>query len=537
MPSTGFQRTLSHLATTPNGSAAEVLIEGIQGPSPQVRNGSLAALARRSDEHSQQRLLDIFSELSSAEIQALENAPRNLRKTLRKVLADHESDSAEAACHFILACRAFDEFPALVAAATDPEHPGGDAMACTAQKLAQTLHDEILAYRRAPSGRDPSFARRWATTALTRAVERFDDHRRIELLDAFLLITTPGNHALTQLLTDETHPAHESLKAMLRTSTSMGAVQVLAGVYDDPTAPLPLLEVAADRTDAQFRNLFLQSLDYPASPRILENVGRLRRLPLLEKPSVDWFTLGSESQCLAVQLVAASKFSRRTKLAILNKILDEGAPTARIAACESLVAIELPEVVQRLESLLEDSDPKLVVAAATALRRKGYTGAIETLAGLLQHRDADVRTAAKTGLRDFTFLRYVGEFDRMNDALKSKLGQIVRDTDATATQQLERELKAASLHRKLRGMQMAASMQMADQVLDTLVGHTTHPDAAIRAEAIATLSTTGDPTARRAIAQTLHDANALVRNRAAQALSQWGTGTQQQRVQQTGTAQ
>lgn len=520
MPSTGFQRTLSTLARTPNGSAAEVLVHGIGGPSPQVRNGSIAALARRRDEASQMRLLDVFPELTSDEVQALGDAPRNLRGTLRKVLANHESESSEAACHFILACQAFDEFPALVAAATDLEHPGGDAMALTAQKLARTLHDEIVAYRRAPSGRDPSFARRWALTALTRSVERFEDHRRVELLDAFLLITTPGNHLLTQLLTDETHPAHEPLKTMLRVSSSVGAVEVLASVFDDPAAPLPLLEVVAERTDAQFCSLFLQALEYPASPRALENAGRLRKLSLLEKPTADWFEMSPESQCTAVQLVSASKFSRRTKLGILDSFLESGAPAARMVACEKLAAIELPEVTKRLESLLADPDPKIVATAATTLRRKGYSGAIEQLAALLQHNDSEVRGAAKAGLRDFTFLRYVGEFDSLDPAAQRKLGLIVRDTDPLAIEQLERELTAASLHRKLRGMQMASAMMVVDEILETIVLRSSHPDAAVRAEAITTLALASEPAARKAIEKTLQDANALVRNRAAQAIAQ-----------------
>ncbi len=214
---------------------------------------------------------------------------RGFRTTLRKMVAEYDGESSRAACHFIMSRRAFDEFPALVTAAIDPQHPGGDAMASTVLDLARALHEEIVAYRRAPAGRDPSFARRWALTALAKAVDRFREHRRMELIEAFLLITTPGNHTLIQLLNDQSHPVHEPLLSMLRTSPSLGAIDVLAKIYDDPQAPLALLELAAQRTDAHFRNLFLQSIGNPPSPRTLENVQRVKRLQLLEKPEGDWF--------------------------------------------------------------------------------------------------------------------------------------------------------------------------------------------------------------------------------------------------------
>ncbi|QDU56408.1 HEAT repeat domain-containing protein [Aeoliella mucimassa] len=521
MPVSGFQLTLSTLSRTPNQSAADVLVHSIEEISPAVRNGAIAAFARRSDELSQRRLLEIIPMLSRDELAALDDLPRKLQTTLRKMIAEHDIESTRAACYFITSNLAFDEFPAVVTAACDPDHPGGDVMSSTALTLARALHSQIVAYRRAPGGRDPSFARRWALTSLAKAVDQFQEHRRTELLEAFLLITTPGNHTLTQLLTDPEHPAHDSLMTMLRDSPSIGAIELLAKLFEDPQSPIELLEIAVDRTDEHFRSLFLQAITYPISSRVRDNVKRLKRIRLLEKPEEDWFTLPPQAQAVALEMLSASRLSRRIKLNIFQVMLTNGAPLARLVCCNSIGRIELPEARATLEKLLSDSDPQIIAAAGRALRRTGSESAVKELASLLEHTDQTVRKIAKDGLSDFTFMRYVSQFDEMDTGSRKELGCIVLETDATAIEQLRHEITAASLSRKLRGMQMASAMGAVDDLIPTITKQTGHQDAAVRAEAALTLARSPSDDAREAIEAAMKDANALVRNRATQALRTW----------------
>ena len=526
MSQSGFQLTLSTLARIPNHSAGEVLLQGIDGISPEVRNGTIAALSRRRDEFSQRLMLNAIPQFSRQELDALEDLPRKLQTTLRKMIAEQNTDSAWTACHFILSHRAFDEFPAIVTAACDSSHPGADMMASTALELAQAMHKQIMQYRRSPSGRDPSFARRWALAALAKAVDRFHEHHRIELLEAFLLITTPGNHTLSQLLVKGGHPAHEAFVTLLRDSPSLGAIELLAKLFEDVQTPTPLLEIMAERTDDHFRGIFLQSFRYPVNNRVKENIQRLKRIPLLESPDESWFDLPAEAQAVAVEMVTASRLSRRTKLRIYDAVLQAGASLARMACCTAIGRIELPEARARLERLLKDDDPQVMAAAGRSLRRHGSQNAVAQLASLLEHGDDEVREAAKAGLSDFTFMRYVAQFDEMDSSTRRELGPIVRETDESATDQLKREIGAASLTRKLRGMQMAAAMGSVDDILSTVIKQTEHQDAAVRAEAVLTLARSKKDEAREATERATKDPNALVRNRAAQALRSWNASSE-----------
>ncbi len=196
-----------------------------------------------------------------------------------------------------------------------------------------------------------------------------------------------------------------------------------------------------------------------------------------------------------------------------------------MAAAEALGGIELPEATSRLERLLSDGEPQMVAVAARALRRHGYAGAVQHLANLLSHADQGVRAVARSGLGDFTFLRYVAQFDQMDGRMRTELGNIVRESDLTAIDQLAREIAAATLPRKLRGLQMATAMNAVDDLLDLVAAQGRHPDAAVRSEAVLALSMATNPSVEGEIEAATRDANVLVRNRAKELLREF-TGRQ-----------
>jgi len=519
MPATGFQQTLNRLLRTPNQSAAGLLEEGMRGPSAGVRNGSIAAWARRSDEPSQRAFLALFHELSDSEVGALRDIPRNFRSTLRKTLSQHDSDGTAAVCELLVRCNAFDEFPALVEAAIDPSHPDGEGLAATALQLSVAMHDRIVSYRQVPTGRDPSFARRWALTALVKAVDRYGDHHRIDLVESFLLVTSPDNHTLLRLLNDETHPCHQPLVEALRKSQSSGASELLAAMFDDPRTAAPLLEIAAQRCDADFQTRFLAAIGFPASPRSLASAGRVRKIVWLEKPSKDWSDLPAAQQATALQLGAASRLSRRSKTALADWFLEHGAPLARLAAVDCLATIQSAESMLKLEGLLEDGDASLVARAAQKLHRSGFGGAIPRLAGLLDHADVSVRKTAQFALRDFTFLKFLDEFANLDAAGQDERGRIVARSDPRAPDQLRAELQAATLSRKIRGLQMAPALGLVGEVIEKILELAEHPDVEVRCEAITALASSRDDRVRQAIEAGLSDKNASVVSRATAALA------------------
>jgi len=517
--STGFQVTLTQLAHLPNRTAAKVLGVGIDGSVPVVRAACIQAYSKRTDVYSQRNFLARLRRFTPSEIASLEVQTENFRGTIRSVLASDDDSLARAACHMVVSRRAFDEIPALVTAASRTDAEGvANAASAACLQLARTLHDAIASYSQKPSGPDPSFPRRWAVTALGKAVDQYSDHRRLELVEAFLLIAPTEHPTLLRVMCDDDHPAHETLISSLRTSPSVGAISLLARQYDNPKALKSLLEIAANRTDAAFRTAFLEALGYPVSERVLNNAMRVGRIRCIEKPTADWFELSDEQQASAMQLVGNSAFSRRTKLEIIEQFLQHSAPLARRMACNALAAISTTEAVERLEQLLDDDDLQVVALAAKALHERGVPDIAPKLSELLDNENREVSSIARIALREFTFAKFINQFDDLSQHDRDEWGQVVVHTDPTAIEQVTRELGAATLTRKLRGLQMTASMGVGEELEKILLKLSEHSDVAIRVEFVRSLAKCRSRAIGAAICDASADPNTAVRNAADQAI-------------------
>lgn len=509
------------LATTTNESAVGVLESAIDGPSLGVRRAAITAFGRRRDKTSQHRFVMRFRDFRQEELAELTELPRDFRRTLLEILDRGDPVACEAACHLLVHFAAYDELPTLVIAAARSGHPWGSGLAATALQLARRLHADVAQYQEHPRGHDPSFSRHWASNALTRAVDCFADHGRVELVDAFLLVATRDNSTLRRILSDTQHACHNTLLDSLRTSHSSGAVELLAMFFQDSTAPIEILELAAHRSDPRFRSEFLTAIGYPASPRALEGAGRVRSIEWLNKPDEQLLELRAEQQATAVQLATASRKARRDKVAFIDYLLAHGAPLARITACECLADIDCPEALTRLEQSLDDADPMLVSAAAKILRRRGNIAAVPRLAALLDHQHLAVRNSAQQALRDFTFIKYLSDFESFDPSAQRELGRIIVRTDPSSIELLRLEIIGATIQRKVRGLAMAVAMGVVDKVLPDVLKLAEHKDLEIRCDALTTLAESRQEVAREAIVAATGDPNASVRNRANDALQRF----------------
>jgi HEAT repeat protein len=517
----GFPLSMHCLARWPNQTATEVLLMAIRGPSRGVRQGALQALGRRSDRESQLQFVRLFEQLDPCDLAALPHLPLNFRRTLLEILQAQNVRDCELATRVLLHYGAYEELPTLVNAAAVPGHPWGDGLAAACFQLASRLQADVARYQEHPMGRDPSFARHWGAGALASAVDRFGDHRRVELVEAFLLLVRPDNPILRRLLDDTSHPCHQPLLTALKESHSSGAIGLMAALFEDPAAPLELVELAASRSDAAFRKAFLAALGWPLSPRALAGVRRVRRLHWLHEPDPTWLHLTETEQAAAIELATASRLTRREKLAIVDFLFASGAPLARQAACACLGRIESPDAMLRLEQALDDRDPLVVATAAKILRRTGNTRAVPQLAALLDHQHHEVRTSAQLALCDFTFVKYLADFDTFEPSLQDELGRIVSRSDPQAVEQLRGELSGATIPRKLRALHMTRSMRQVDAVLGDVLRLADHKDLEVRCEVLDTLVHSLSQEAREVIVTATGDPNPIVRKRAIEALKQF----------------
>jgi hypothetical protein len=112
---------------------------------------------------------------------------------------------------------------------------------------------------------------------------------------------------------------------------------------------------------------------------------------------------------------------------------------------------------------------------------------MERLIALLDDSAPEVRDAARSSLAEFSFSRYRGSFDSMDQASRQKIGSLVAKVDLSTPQRLGELLGAPSVSTKLRALEMVNAMGAADIVVDHLAQLVTHADPAVRIEVVTTL--------------------------------------------------
>ena len=146
------------------------------------------------------------------------------------------------ACQAAVFTRDYDLMPAFTQAASDRFNPHAGLAAAATLELAELLSDELAGPRDYRIRRDPQLQRNHVLAGLERAVTTLDNHRRGELLEAFVLLADRENAAAetTVAIADRAWTLCR-LAELLEMSSRPAAMRLLLSYLDDPTRPLAAL--------------------------------------------------------------------------------------------------------------------------------------------------------------------------------------------------------------------------------------------------------------------------------------------------------
>jgi HEAT repeat protein len=219
-----------------------------------------------------------------------------------------------------------------------------------------------------------------------------------------------------------------------------------------------------------------------------------------------------------VQAAVGSNVSRLEVLEFLRSMLERGKPGGRRAAAKALAAFHGAEANSLLMERLDDPDPQVQAALLAQLRERSIPGALTQLITALDSPHAAIREAARGSLTEFTFRRFVGTFDALEDEVRRTTGQLVKKVDLQALPLLLEELRSPVRARRLRAMSLAVAMELAREAEDELLTRLEEEDHLMRAAAVRALAASGTPRARAAIRETLGDRSATVQRVAEECL-------------------
>jgi HEAT repeat protein len=520
----GLSRTGHVLAGSPNRAVLPVLLAGLKSSSPAIRAATIRAALRRHERATHTQLIEHFASLSESDRLVVGDAhramPHHAAAALKAAILEGDATHCKSACRIIALSGDVDLVPVLVRAAEDKKHHYRAEAAATILELAMRVQQDLSRWTAGDrsAAHDPSFKRHHVLVSLEQSVSRYTQHRRKEILDAFLLLAPVDNGTLQKILRDTSHPCHAPTISQLDSTQDFGILERLVEMLHDTEAAPATLKIIARRSDERFIDLLLTSLKRPVPVRVLHNMRSLTNVAWLEEDCGRLLEVDGRAQAVAVDLALPSGLGRSAVFALLTFLLQHGLTEARRACCQALAKFDGAQADELVLQLLDDPDSGVQAAAVRQLRARRVPDALQRLVALLDSRLPEVRDAARSSLAEFNFTRYRTMFDLLDEQSAHTTGVLVHKVDHSVQQQLAEELSSPSVTARLRGIEMAVAMEATQDVLEQLIELTSHENVSVRKEAVAALANCRGEAAISAVKRAVADSNPTVAEAAQESL-------------------
>ena len=357
-----------------------------------------------------------------------------------------------------------------------------------------------------------------AVSCLETSVERFGKHKRREVVEALVMLAKSDNPIFTKILENPRHVSHMVLIEALSGSPHDGIVRLLLDFFDNPQAPVPVLNVAANRCDMKFIRNFLNKVDRNPSDAVLQNLKRMGNIAWLQSGKNVANDLDEAAQRSLVFFVMSLGIAQAQIFSTIEYILLRGKPSGRREAARALAAFNGPEANRLAVRALGDADAQVQANVIPHLRRRGIPGILQRFVVTLDSPHLAVRQAARRALSEFSFTRFLGTFEMLDDEARNTTAAIVKKIDQHTIPLLRDELQAQTHSRRCADcksfkpwMSPAWSKKRSSRCSATKTMR-------CRAEAALTLSGCRSPAVRSALEIAVQDRSDAVREAAKKSL-------------------
>ncbi len=514
----GLELTFSVLAKTQNEASVRVLLDALDASDRDVQVGALRALLARRSPAGQRELLDRWHTLSKRWKNIIADSGGRLSNAIRDAILSPDEQLHQNGCDAVLSLREYDLLPLLITAAEDPSNPRAEHSAETLLLLADSLCEELAAPRDYQNRRDPRVSHSHVTGTLEQSVQRFDHHKRREIVEAFLMLAGHNNSTLHHILQHPHDKAYVTLVHLLSHSPRRGVMRLILDSLDDPRSPLLIYGILARRKDVSFVRHMLRRFAEEVPKTAQRNLKRIDSFSWLRDDMNLLSALNGEEQRGAIHLIMASGMSRLRVFEVIDFILTHGAAEGRREAAIALNEFRGEEASASVLRALEDDDPTVRATAVRQLRERGTRGAMATLLELIDSPHEAVREAARESLAEFTFERFLATFGTLDDDALAETGRFVRRVDPNALEGLRNELTSPIRVRRIRAVQMAVAMTAVSELEPLLIELLYDDDHVIRAATAEALVQSPSPASRMALRNVILDRSEIVRDAAERTL-------------------
>ena len=518
--SEGLATTFHLLAGTSNEAAVRALTAVLDSPLEPVRRRALEALITRRSSGGKREVLARFEQLDERGLEYFKQNANRMAATLRAALLDADDPLRGNACRATLLLGEVDLIPALVGALDNAHGPLADELAAALIELAQRLATQLLASDDTPGRRDPQTIRSTVLGALERAVRGYRAQDRPELVEAFLLLTPADNVVLQELLASSANRAVAVLADQFTHHPHPAAMDLVLNLLDEPKPAAAVIGAVARRRDLEFARRLLQKVGEHPTRTLRHNLRRIRSLACLQNDLTAIDQLDEPQQAAAIELTVLTSIPRDEAFRVVQHLLLHGLPAARQAAARALEEFNGTAANDLAVQALDDPDPHVQARILAHIRRRGIPGILPRLVDKAESPHEVVRAAAQETLAEFSFKRYWGAFDMLEDDVRRTTGKMVRKIDPYAVPLLQQYLADAGRGNRLRAIEVAVTLQLVPTLEDRLIEMLDDEDHIIRHRVVAALAHVVSPTSEAALRAALEDPSETVRQAARSSLDE-----------------
>jgi HEAT repeat protein len=512
--------TFHVLAKTDNGASIRALIPALNSSRVDIQEGALVALLGRREPAGQREILSRISNLPHHwKKLILQNIDR-MTGMLRSALLEPDESLCMNACRAAVMFEDYDVIPALLSAMENGSPAKAGMAAETLMQLTVQLYDDLHRPREHSAHHDPQWTRRHVLASLEYSVQRFGRHRRREVMEAFLLLANRENAVLNRILANPHHLGYLIIIDVFAKSDHGAVMRLLSSFLETPQAPSAVLGTIANRSDPKFVRHLLRKVGLEPSPEMRHNLKHIKKLAWLKSPEGILDYLDNSAQLCAVQLIMSSGVSRKQAFGAIEHLLLHGKPGGKREAAQSLGAFNGAEANALALKALDDPDPQIQASILMHMRERGIPGILPRLMEYIESPHLEVRRAAQHSLADFSFTRFLGSFDMLEEEVQRSTGMMVKKIDPQTWTLLREELRSGVTPRRIKGLRIVRALDAAERMQPEIIELLHDGDYNVRCEAAMTLAGCDSPAGREALEAALHDVHQKVREAAVKSLEE-----------------
>ncbi|HUP79888.1 MAG TPA: HEAT repeat domain-containing protein [Pirellula sp.] len=481
-----LQETFRVLGFPSNTASVQVLGRALASPFEQIRVGALQTLINRGGQAEVSLILKRIDLCTEAELPLLANHASLLFAPIEAGLADRDPVSRQLSLFAIAKLQIASQFHHLVRVAESSE----DAQQIIASELIIGLAIELGRKRRHLKGRVEDASREQLLSNLWVSMLRFNEHRILQIVDAWLCASHWDDRAFLELFTPTRgDPIYKVALRQLKNSQRPQIIELMAGIlWSQASTPEAIHALGARIGPCIAAQLAELVLKLGITPVVRKNLVTQSPIQCLEQFDFSDPANSIQHRCAMIQLFSASNTSPDKILHGIIHLLSIQDPAVDVTcsnALRSIKSLNTEIVVMALSDCFQNPGMR---SYSPPPWKSNLRSALEGLIAIYPHQSDNVKSSIQFIFSDFRCEELIRHLDDWPESHLNAYAKIIRIAEIGYIDFIERDAQSPSAVKRSRAIRAVRFLGMDNGLEDVTIGALEDKSEKVRVEAIYTIA-------------------------------------------------